>query len=337
MGRLGRRKWTLAGLGGLLLLGMYVSWQFGLFAQPHKTAPLVVPDTAAPGRDQGYGGTGDTAEGLGASDPTRPGAKDAGSAGEQAGGRAEDPAIVQGPRLNILLLGVDSQGEQTRSDILLLVSVDLANREAAILSIPRDTRVEIPERGPDKINHAHAFGGVDLALRTVANAFRIPIHHYVRIDMAGMVDLINQLGPITVDVEQPLALQDGSHLEPGPTQMDGELALLYLRERQSDPNGDVGRSQRAQDFLLDVARQLRKEAGPTDIPRFYAILRDHADTDIQLQDGFWQRALLISLDSVRQGRVQGQGRMIDGIYYYEVDWPATEQVLQSLHMKPPTE
>lgn len=334
------RKWAFALLGTLLLLGVYLSWQFGLFAEPHRAAPLVVPDpVAAAGTAPPTAGEGAPDGEPAAGDPAHEAPGDREPAGRgPANTEPPEAAPPEGePRLNILLLGVDSFGERTRSDIMLLLSVDLTRGEAALLSIPRDTRATIPGRGLDKINHAHAFGGVDLALRTVANAFQVPIHHYVSVDMAGMVELIDALGPITVNVPRPLTLQDGSRIEPGPVEMDGDLALLYLRERYSDPEGDVGRSERAGEFLMDVARQLLREVGPTDIPRLFALLRSHADTDIRLQDGFWQRALGIQPNAVARGTVPGRGVLIDGIYYYEVDWNQTEEVLRSLRIRPPIE
>jgi len=336
---MGRKRtvWRAVGLASLISLFAYVSWQFGLFAQPHRAAPLVTPEpptsgavlppigagSGSPGAEELGGGSGaNTVEPM---DP----------AGPEGDGEAADPGVAPpgaSDRLNILLLGLDARvpGEPSRSDMMLLLSLDLVRREAALLSIPRDSRVEIPGRGPDKINHAHAFGGVDLALRTVANAFQVPIHHWVSIDMTGVVALIDRLGPVTIDVPYSLTLKDGTRVGPGPVEMDGRLALEYLRERYSDPRGDIGRSERAGAFLTEMADALIGEIGPGDIPRLYSLLREHADTDIELQDGLWQRALRISLDSVRRGTVRGRGTMIDGIYYYEVDWAETAQVLRDL-------
>lgn len=335
-------RWWVAGLAALLLLFGYASWQFGLFAQPHRAAPLVMPEPpparaeAPPPGPTGAGSDapnavgepGGSGEPGGAGEPTGPAEPD-------GDGEPADPDEGRtGPydRLNILLLGLDARvpGEPSRSDMMLLLSLDLVRREAALLSIPRDSRVEIPGRGLDKINHAHAFGGVDLALRTVANAFQVPIHHWVRIDMTGIVALIDRLGPVTIEVPYSLTLKDGTQVGPGPVEMDGELALLYLRERYSDPKGDVGRTERAGAFLTELGEALLGNVGPGDIPRLYTLLREHAETDIELQDGLWQRALRISLDAVERGTVRGRGIMIDGIYYYEVDWAETERVLQDL-------
>ncbi|QIA26732.1 LCP family protein [Thermaerobacter sp. PB12/4term] len=244
-------------------------------------------------------------------------------------------------RINILLLGIDAreQGAQTRSDTMILVSIDPDTREVAMLSIPRDSRVEIPGRGLDKITHAHAFGGVELATRTVAENFGIPVHHWARIDMPGFLQLIDVLGPVEVDVPYDLRLQDGTFLEKGRHTMDSRLALAYLRERYNDPDGDFGRADRQQQFLIDVARQLKARMTLLDVPRTLAIINRYVETDMGLRDAVALARLAwnTDLDGIRRGMVKGHGIMLKGIYYYEVDWPATNQVLYELGIKEPAE
>lgn len=240
-------------------------------------------------------------------------------------------------RINILLLGIDArrEGAQTRSDTMMLVSVDPRSREVAMFSIPRDSRVDIPGHGLDKITHAHAFGGVDLAVRTVAENFGLPVHHWARIDMPGFLQLIDVLGPVTVHVPYGLRLRDGRYLEPGPHSMDSQLALLYLRERYNDRSGDFGRADRQQQFLIDVAKQFKKNLTWLDVPRTLSIITRYVDTDIGLRDAVALARLAwgADLDAVQRGMVKGRGVMIGGIYYYEVDWDATNQVLADLGIK----
>ena len=248
------------------------------------------------------------------------------------------PAVSSQERIHILLLGIDArqQGAQTRSDTMILVSIDPATREVAMLSIPRDSRVEIPGHGLDKITHAHAFGGVELATRTVAENFGIPVHHWARIDMPGFLQLIDVLGPVTVHVPYDLRLQDGRFLEAGPHAMDSELALAYLRERYHDRNGDFGRADRQQQFLIDVAKQLKANMTLLDVPRTLSIINRYVETDMGLRDAVALARLAwgTDLDGIKRGMVKGHGVMIDGIYYYEVDWDETNRVLADLGIKP---
>src|SRR6202011_2267561 len=104
----------------------------------------------------------------------------------------------------VLLMGVDSNGigtqrfTSTRSDTMMLISCDPIAKRVGVVSIPRDSRVAIPGHGNDKINAAHAFGGPELAVKTVGEVFQVPIDHYVVIDVQGLRKLFEVLGPVEV-------------------------------------------------------------------------------------------------------------------------------------------
>ena len=256
---------------------------------------------------------------------------------DEGSGPSGSPTPAGSERVNILLLGIDArqEGAQTRSDTMILLSIDPSTRAVAMLSIPRDSLVEIPGHGMDKITHAHAFGGAQLATRTVAQNFGIPIHHWARIDMPGFLKLIDVLGPVEVNVPYDLRLQDGRFLEAGRHTMDSRLALAYLRERYNDPDGDFGRADRQQQFLIDVAKQLKANMTLLDVPRTLAIVSRYVETDMGLRDAvaLARLAWATDLDGIRRGMVQGHGIMRNGIYYYAIDWPATQRVLADLGIK----
>lgn len=144
--------------------------------------------------------------------------------------------------LNILLLGVDElSGDRGRSDTIILMSLNPRTDSMIMMSIPRDTYVNIPGRGMDKINHAYAFGGVDLAVQTIEENFDIPIHAYARVNMEGFKQGIDAIGGVTVN--NTLAFSSGSStFEEGPVHLNGDQALDYIRMRKQDPRGDFGRS-----------------------------------------------------------------------------------------------
>ncbi|PZN13081.1 MAG: LytR family transcriptional regulator [Bacillota bacterium] len=260
------------------------------------------------------------------------------AAGDGTTQPASGPDLAGSGRVNILLLGVDAreEGEQTRSDTIILVSLDPRSQEVSMLSIPRDSRVEIPGYGWDKINHAHAYGGVELAMQTVTHNFGVPVHHWARIDMPGFLELIDVLGPVTVNVPYDLRLRDGRRLDAGPHQMDSELALAYLRERYNDRNGDFGRADRQQQFLIDVARQMKSNLSLLDVPRTLAVVNRYVETDMGIRDAVALARLAwgTDLDGVKRGMVKGHGVMINGVYYYEIDWEETNRVLADLGIKP---
>src|SRR5699024_1362831 len=106
-------------------------------------------------------------------------------------------------RLNILLLGVDQRGNDSgRSDALMVLTLKPESDEMQIVSIPRDTRTTIIGRGTeDKINHAYAFGGADMSIQTVENFLDIELDYFVRINMEGLKELVDEIGTITIDNE----------------------------------------------------------------------------------------------------------------------------------------
>jgi LCP family protein required for cell wall assembly len=134
----------------------------------------------------------------------------------------------------ILVLGGDyRKGEVGRTDTILLVFLDTKEKTVHILNIPRDTYVNIAGKGiKTKINHAFAYGGVDMAKETVENFLNIEIDHYVDTDFDGFVSLIDALGGVQVDVEKRMYYPaENIDLQKGLQTLDGEQALAYVRYR----------------------------------------------------------------------------------------------------------
>lgn len=239
-------------------------------------------------------------------------------------------------RINILVLGIDShvKGVQTRSDIVMIVSVDPETGATAMLSMPRDSRVEISGHGRDKIGHAHAYGGVKLARETVAACLGLKLDYWVRLDLPGLVQLFDTFGPIPVDVPYPIVLDDQTRLEAGRVEMDAHLALLYAIERKSDPNGDVGRTSRAQGLMLAAVRHLTQRISLKDLPALYLTARRSVDTNISLKAGIElvRLAKTISPEQVQHAVLPGKGVMDKGVWYYDVDWAAAAKTMAELGM-----
>src|SRR5690625_4707443 len=146
--------------------------------------------------------------------------------------------------LNVLLLGVDSRdGDGGRSDTMILLSLNPQTDSMLMFSIPRDTYVNIPGRGMDKINHAYAFGDVELSVQTVEETFDIPVHYYARVNMEGFKQGVDALGGITIQNDQEFS-QGGHQFSKGAVHLNGAQALDYIRMRKNDPRGDLGRNDR---------------------------------------------------------------------------------------------
>ena len=162
-------------------------------------------------------------------------------------------------RMNILLLGIDQRPnddpDTTRTDTMIIFSLDPATKTAGMLSIPRDLYVPLPNRDQDRINTAHVYGGPQYAMETIQYNFGIPMHHYVRVNFNALVTLVDLVGGIDIYVDQDIddqAYPDENYgydpfvISAGWHHMDGATALKYARTRhtaivdqhRSQPVGD---------------------------------------------------------------------------------------------------
>lgn len=245
-------------------------------------------------------------------------------------------------RMNLLLMGVDSNGRNTqrftgcRSDTMIIASLDPKTRKVSLVSIPRDSRVDIPGHGMDKINAAHAFGGADLAVKTVQETFSVPIDHYVVIDVQGLRKVFEALGPIQVLVEKKLHYDDwAGHLhvalEPGWHTLSPEQAEEYVRFRH-DAYGDIGRIQRQQWFLRQVSQKLKEPQVWLKLPQLFQVANDYVITDLSVED---MMKLANFGKDVKQGQVvsatlPGHADSINGGSYWIPDMDGAAIVLNRL-------
>jgi LCP family protein required for cell wall assembly len=185
--------------------------------------------------------------------------------------------------INILILGSDqrTKDEPARSDVMILVNINPETKKLTMMSIPRDSRVDIPGHGYDKINSAYNSsyfndGGVDLSIKTVENLLGLKggsIQYYVGVTFTGFEDVINALGGVTIDVPERMYYysQDGQvkiNLYPGVQHLNGQEALEYARFRYDaygdfavGENGEIlGRVARQDEFikaLIDQTKDIR--------------------------------------------------------------------------------
>ena len=205
-------------------------------------------------------------------------------------------------RVTILLLGIDQRPDEreagipSRTDTMMLLTLDPLNKTAGLLSIPRDLYVPIrvAGQGEDKINTAHFWAeaakpgsGPDAAIRTVSYNFGVPINYYARVDFGGFVQLIDAVGGITVDVDR--AILDDEYpnesyginrvyIPVGPQRMSGITALRYARSRHAD--SDFGRSARQRKVLQAARDQVLNLGLITKLPMMYPIVKNSVVTDI---------------------------------------------------------
>jgi LCP family protein required for cell wall assembly len=135
-----------------------------------------------------------------------------------------------------------------RSDVIMVATIADDGKTASVISIPRDSWVDIPGHGTNKINAAFSFGGPPLAIQTIEQLTRVRIDHFAVIDFAGFQQMTDAAGGIDVNVGQATE-RDGVVVPAGPQHLTGAQALVYVRERKSLPGGDFDRVRREQNAL----------------------------------------------------------------------------------------
>lgn len=240
-------------------------------------------------------------------------------------------------RLNVLLLGVDARtpNEPSRTDTIIILSMDKKTKEAALLSIPRDTRVDIPGRGMDKINHAHAFGGVSLTIDTVEEFLDVPIHYYARLNFEGFQDIVDALGGVTIDVEPQVARERPTLIGmTGVHKLNGEQALDYVRFRM-DREGDIGRVRRQQIFIRAIAKESLQLSTVLKAPTLLDKVGENLRTNIPAFESVTLGKLLldVDLDKAPTAMIPGKGEYINRVSYWIPDMIETEEVLVELGLR----
>jgi LCP family protein required for cell wall assembly len=238
------------------------------------------------------------------------------------GGLNVDPLLGT---VNVLLVGLDELEGGTRSDAIAVAFFNLDKEVVGVLSIPRDSRVQIPGRGWDKINHAYNYGGVSLLKQTLANLMNVTIQYYVAFNYDSFPRMIDLIGGVDLYVDKPMRYSDFSqklfiNIPQGQQHLDGRKALEYVRFRH-DPLGDVGRVQRQQKFISAALEKAKTPSMLLKIPSLVGEVISAINTDLTpIKAG----KLVTFTSSLEQGRVQfdmapGKAAYIGSISYWIVD------------------
>ncbi|NMO95698.1 LCP family protein [Paenibacillus lemnae] len=237
----------------------------------------------------------------------------------------------------VLVLGVDQrENDRGRSDAMILLSVNPERKSILMFNIPRDTRTAIAGRGTvDKINHAYAFGGVDMSVSTVEELLQYPVHYYVKVNMEGFSKIIDTLGG--VQVNNSLAFDYGGyHFASGNIHLDGSQALAFSRMRFDDPRGDLGRNARQREIVKEVIRSALNVSTVFKLNSLLNEVGSNVRTDISFND---MKTLVADyrqdLNTIEQIEIKGTGSKIGGIWYYIVDANERQRIhtLLAEHMK----
>lgn len=237
--------------------------------------------------------------------------------------------------VNILIIGLDQLGnEPARADSIMVLSVNQESGKAALISIPRDARVEIPGHGLDKINHALAYrGGIALMKRTVSSALGVPIQRYVYTNFKGFTEAVDLLGGVTMNVEKRMVHRavnlPSIDLHPGLQRLSGEQALGYVRYR-GDAHGDNGRMRRQQEFLQVLAKEVLQPRTFLRLPQLLEQVAKHVRTDMYVSEllSFSRLAVKVNLDEVVTVSLSGRNINARGVSYVELDQAQLEETVR---------
>ncbi|RAP33392.1 hypothetical protein DID75_02220 [Candidatus Marinamargulisbacteria bacterium SCGC AG-410-N11] len=238
--------------------------------------------------------------------------------------------------VNILAYGIDATNNVKRADTILVIHID-KNKGIGVISIPRDTRLYVPGIGLTKVNHAYAHGSTDLLIQSVSKFLNINIDHFVKIDINGVVKIIDKIGGVDVDIESDMQYEDKAaglviDLKKGNQRLNGQQAINFLRFR-SDIDGDIGRIKRQQEFLSLVSNQLFKSGNMLDLPFVVNDLRSFIESDMKSSE-ILNLAIMFknkfSSGKIKRGTIPGAVAIINGISYWRPDITEIDKLVDEM-------
>lgn len=242
----------------------------------------------------------------------------------------------------MLLIGIDRSEERDeagdlggvyRTDTMILARVDPQNKTVTLVSIPRDTQVDLGEYGTQKINAAYAFGGASLAVNTVEDLAGVEISHYAEIDFDGLTAIVDTLGGIDVDV--PVEIDDddaGGYLAAGQQTLNGEQALILCRSRHTYANGDVVRAA-CQRLVIQAITEKALSSDVATLTSTVSTLAEYVTTDLSVSEivGLAQNMMGIGVSSnVYTSAVPTTSEYIDSIWWEVVNEEEWEAMMERI-------
>ncbi|AJG57376.1 MULTISPECIES: LytR family transcriptional regulator [Bacillus] len=247
--------------------------------------------------------------------------------------RSEKVDVSDKKPISILMMGVDQRGEdQGRSDSLMLFTLNPVKKSMKITSIPRDSYTEIIGKGKkDKINHAYAFGGVDMSVKTVENFLNVPVDHYIEVNMEGFRDIVDAVGGVDVNNDLDFKQEDLQFAK-GNIHLNGAEALKYTRARYNDPRGDFGRQMRQRQVIQAV---IKKGASVSSLASYGDVLKaieKNVKTSLTQDQMFdIQKNYKDCMQNSEEIQIPGDGhKAADGIWYYYVPDAAKQDITNKL-------
>lgn len=223
---------------------------------------------------------------------------------------------------SVLMLGVDErEGDAGRSDTIIVMTVNPTDKSTKMVSIPRDTYTEIIGRdSKDKINHAYAFGGIEMSLATVENLLDIPIDYVVQVNMEGFEDIVDAVDGVSVDNTLDFSV-DSYDFPVGNLTLNGEEALAYVRMRYEDPSGDFGRQNRQKQVIQAVLEEGASVKSLVNYRSIFNALGSNVQTNMTFDEMMdVQKNYRDAIGTIDQLYFEkGTGGKTNGVWYYHMN------------------
>ena len=242
---------------------------------------------------------------------------------------------------NIALFGIDTEdGENKgRSDAIMIASVNGKTGKIKLISIARDTYVDVPERGKTKINHAYAYGGAALAIQTINENFDLNIKDYVTVNFDSLADVIEELGGIDLEVTAAERQQINNYLlkgeklqEAGMVHLTGPQAVSYSRIRKID--SDVMRGERQRkvlECLFQKALDINPLLYPSYVKKFAPMVETSLSNEeiLKLASVGLKSGLTLEQSGLPNDNIDSYGQTISGVWYYVYDIDQAADMVES--------
>lgn len=233
--------------------------------------------------------------------------------------REEPPIFKEQEPFSVLVLGVDEREDDAgRSDTIIVLTVNPETKSTKMVSLPRDTYTEMVGRGfQDKLNHAYAFGGIEMSMASVEKLLDIPIDYVTQVNMESFKDIVNAVGG--VNVNNTLDFQQGTAtFKKGNIHLNGEEALAFVRMRYEDPRGDFGRQDRQKQVIQAVLKEGASVSSLLNYKSIFGAIGNNVRTNmtfdemVEVQKNY--RDAVGKIDQIFIDK--GEGKKMNGIWYY---------------------
>ena len=245
-------------------------------------------------------------------------------------------------RQNILLLGVDSNGADsdlwvgTRTDTMILMNIDPKRKTINAISIPRDSKVYLPNGMTQKINAAHAIGGIKMTLKTVEDSLGVKVDRYIMFHDEGVRAVVKALGGVDIYVEKNMKYDDYAgklhiNFTKGKHHLTDRDVVEYLRFRH-DATGDIGRTKRQQWFLRGLLADLKKPETVVKIPQLISVVNKYVKTDMTPYEMTQYAGLAthFDMDNIEIAMLPGGPNKSGITSYWILDPAKTQKVIDRL-------